>query len=235
MGSNNGSNKKNRKVRIEEPPPQQRRLEDLTINELKPLLKERGLPVSGRKAALIDRLRNGASGGPKPKPWQHSDAKKALKKALLDPTSPIHNMSFEEVLNSDPRYKQYPNFAKYYRDLKKSVEEEKIQVQADDAAARMHLMNFPRSHLNERGYPHWDTHNAKAFLETDVANKLHEKMKPSQLRKTRSAYKEFPPEVFAQRVHREVAKQKAAKFWAHKRNKKGMKKYLKEIAARTHG
>ena len=213
----------------------QQRLEDLKVDQLKSLLRKKGLPVSGRKAELIERLRNGSRRGPKPKAWQHSNAKKDLKRALLDPTSPIHNMSVEDIHNSDIRYKQYPNFPKYYKDLKERVEAEKKQVKLDDIAAERHMRNHPRSILNKRGYPHWDTHSAKKLLEVDIANKVHERMEPSQLRKTRDAYKKFPTDVFTKRVNGEVAKHRAAKFWAHKRNKKGMKKYLQEIATRANG
>ena len=207
-------------------------LEKMTVNQLKPLLRQKGVPVSGRKAELISRLLNGYT-GPKPKPWQHSQAKKDLKRALLDPTSPIHKMTVEEIRKSDDRYTKYPNFEKYYRDLKEHVEAEKEQVKQDDATAERHMANNPRSHLNKRGYPHWDTHAAKALLGVDVANGMHQKMKPLQLRNARNAYTEFPADVFTKRVHREVSKQKGAEFWAHKRNKRGMKKYLKEVALRS--
>ena len=56
------------------------------------------------------------------------------------------------------------------------------QVQADDIAAKDHIRNNPRKPLNQRGYPHWDTHAAKTMLECDVANKVHERMTPQQLR-----------------------------------------------------
>ena len=210
-------------------------LEQMKVRELRSLLKQRGLPVSGKKAELIKRLKNGSSGGPKPKPWQHSSAKKDLKRSLLDPASPIHNMSVEDIRNSDERYQQYPNFEKYYKDLKAQVEAEKRQVKEDDIAAERHMRNNQRSAINKRGYPHWDTHAAKKLLELDVAKGAHQKMKPSKLRDTRVEYKEFPSDVFAKRVHREASKQLGAEFWAYKRNKRGMKKYLKEIAERARG
>ena len=100
-------------------------LEGMKKDQLKALLKERGLPVSGNKAELIDRLKNPPSGS-KPKSWQHSDAKKTLKKALLDPKSPIHTMSVEEILGTDARYKQYPKFKTYYESLKQKVEADKM-------------------------------------------------------------------------------------------------------------
>lgn len=207
----------------------------LKVDQLKSLLKKKGLPVSGRKAELIERLRNGSNGGPKPKAWQHSDAKKDLKRALLNPKSPIHKMSIEEIRCSDPRYKRYPNFETYYKDLKKRVAAEKKQVQLDNIAVENHLKAFPRSHLNRREYPHWDNHAAKELLEVDVANKIHTKKTPQEFRDTRDAYKEFPKDVFAKRINNEVAKQRAAKFWAFKRNKRGMKKYLQDINDRAEG
>lgn len=58
-------------------------------------------------------------------------------------------------------------------------------------------------------------------------------MQPCDLRKMRKEYKDFPPEIFAARVNSEKLKQRGARFWAHKRNKEGMKKYLKEIEERA--
>jgi len=64
--------------------------------------RQKGLPVSGRKKELVHRLKNGSKkGGPKPKAWQHSDAKKDLKRALLDPRSHIINSQY--VLRKRPQ------------------------------------------------------------------------------------------------------------------------------------
>jgi hypothetical protein len=70
-------------------------------------------------------------------------------------------------------------------------------------------------------------------LEEDVANGLHKTMKPRHLRLTRACYQEFPKEVFRKRVCEEASNQKAAGFWADKRNKKAMKKYLQDVQARA--
>jgi hypothetical protein len=45
--------------------------------------------------------------------WQYRKAKKKLKKQLLDPKSIIHNMTADDVWNSNPEYKQYPLFPSY--------------------------------------------------------------------------------------------------------------------------
>lgn len=210
-------------------------LKSLTVKQLQQLLQQKGLPVTGRKSELQVRLNQAAveKQGPKPKPWQHSTAKKDLKRALLDPKSPIHGMSMEQIRASDNRYKQYPNFPKYYNDLKVRVALERERVRLDDMLVRMHLRDCPRPARANRGYPHWNTHAAKALLEVDVSNDLHKEKKPQELRKTRREYKELPKDVFAKRVSQEVAKQRAARFWADKRNKSGMKKFLEDVAKRA--
>jgi hypothetical protein len=52
-------------------------LESLTVKQLQQLLRQKGLPVTGRKSELKVRLNQEAvqNQGPKPKPWQHSMAK----------------------------------------------------------------------------------------------------------------------------------------------------------------
>ena len=143
--------------------------------------RERRFCVGGTKAEIIERLRNPPT-GPQPKAWQHSDAKKALFKALLDPNSGVHGMSTEEVKNSDPRYKQYPYFAKYYKDLKKKVKDLKEQVKVDELAARMHLMSFQKGLLNDKGYPYRDGHVAQRLLELGVSKRLNKTNPPHKLR-----------------------------------------------------
>ena len=70
------------------------------------------------------------------------------------------------------------------------------------------------------------------MLETDIANGLHKVRKPRQIWKIWDEYKVFPKAVFVKRVHHEITKQSAAKFWGIKRNKKGMKRYLEDIEKR---
>ena len=191
-------------------------LENHTVQQLKDLLKLRDLPISGRKADLIVWLRTYSS---RPKPstqWQYSQAKKDLKKALLDPNHVFHTMPPDVIHNSDEKYRQYPMFQEYLKEMKRQVKEEKEQVELDDAIARMHISSFPRAPLNRRGYPHWDDHPARNWLEVDVANGLHETMERYDLYRSRSCYGEFPRNVFVARVNAEIARQKAAKFWAYK-------------------
>lgn len=102
------------------------------------------------------------------------------------------------------------------------------QVENDNIEAKRHLKDCTRSHTR-RGYPRWHDHPAKKLLEIDVRKGQHKKMSQSALRKTRKEYCAFPKDVFYQRVYAESSKQKAVAFWAHKRNKHGMKRHLQEL------
>ena len=196
---------------------------------------KKGLNKLGIKKVLIDRLMGKEPvKDKKAQPWQHCEARKDLKKQLGDPNSSIKGKSVPEIYQSDKRYEEWglKKFEKYYKSLEENVERKKRRVKLDDIAAAEHKKNFPRNAKNKRGYPHWNTHPAKELLETDIANGLHKEKKPSKIRMTRDEYKVFPKAVFGKRVHREITKQSAAKFWAIKRNKKGMKKYLESIERR---
>ena len=97
------------------------RLKAMKKADLKSLLKQKDLPLSGNKEELIERLVLYPNGCPEAPLWQYSNTKKYLKRELLDPSSPIHNMSIKDIWNSDSRYKRYPLFPKYYEVLKRHV------------------------------------------------------------------------------------------------------------------
>ena len=208
-------------------------LESMKNKELQALLKLRNLPISGKKSELIARLRE-YSGRKKPsKAWQYSQAKKDLKKALLDPRSPLHGMTAEAVHNSDEKYKQYPLFPEYFEEMKKKVAAEKESVEVDELASRLHRFHFERPPVDENGRTRWDGHPAQRLLEVDVARGLHKTMPPRELRMTRPEYQQFTEPIFAKAVNKEKLKQLGATFWADSRSKNGMKKYLADVAARA--
>eukprot|EP00804_Cyclotella_cryptica_P014118 CCRYP_005574-RA/>CCRYP_005574-RA protein AED:0.07 eAED:-0.00 QI:0/-1/0/1/-1/1/1/0/233 len=192
-------------------------LNSMTCAQLKDLLKLRDLPVSGKKAELIKRLED-YTGRTKPsKKWQNSQAKKDLKKALLDPNHVFHRMTADAIHNSDEKYKQYPLFPEYLAQMKERVAEEKRQAKDDDRRAEEHNFHFPRSEINKRGYPYWDLSEAKQWLEVDVANGLHKKMTPKELRAKRPhVYAPFPPKVFSASACRGI---KAEGSWVLGRQK----------------
>ena len=104
-------------------------------------------------------------------------------------------------------------FSTCYKDLKNAVEKEKKTVKIDDINAMKHISDNERAKTRQ-GYPSWHDHPAKKLLEVDVVRKLHTKMPPRDLRKTRKEYNEIPENVFCKHVNNEVSKQRATKFWA---------------------
>ena len=71
------------------------------------------------------------------------------------------------------------------------------------------------------------------MLEVDVTNQLHKRITPYELSDTQDIYKDFPLDVFEKWMNNEAKQQKAAKCWAHKQNKRRMKKYLQDLATKT--
>ena len=68
----------------------------------------------------------------------------------------------------------------------------------------------------------------------DVHNKLFITMKPIKLKMSWQEYHQFPAEVFTVRVNKEVVKQRSTGYWAHKRNKENLMKYLQDVKERAH-
>ena len=101
-------------------------------------------------------------------------------------------------------------------------------MEDDNIEAKRHLKYCTRSRPR-RGYPRWHDHPAKKLLEIDVRMGGHKKMSSQALRNTRKEYCDFPEAVFYERLVAESSKQKAVVFWAHKRNKHGMKRHLKGL------
>ncbi|KAL7554864.1 hypothetical protein ACHAWF_019046 [Thalassiosira exigua] len=141
-------------------------------------------------------------------------------------------MTVEEIHRSDPRFSVYllKNFQLNLKILRGKIEATREQVQFDNNVVAKHKQLFPRDNLTTRGYPHWNGHQAKEDLEDDVRDGTADKMPPRKLWATRNTYQEFPKAVFCKRVQAEKRKQREAKFWVEKRNRKSMMKYLKERA-----
>jgi hypothetical protein len=115
------------------------------------------------------------------------------------------------------------NFKTNYKNLKARIEATAARVEFDNNAVQQHKIKFPRQPITKRGYPHWDTHQAKEDLENDVRNGITHKKYPLELRASKNSYQEFPPDIFCKRVHAEMAKQRGAAFWVEKRNRAAMK------------
>lgn len=160
-------------------------------------------------------------------PWRTSRAKAKLQCLLLDKSSHIHEagLTVEQIHSSDPLFAKYAiqNFKTNYRNLKQSIEMEWTCIQFDGLSIQKDKDAFPRQPLTQRGYPFWDTHQAKTLLAEDVKQGRAKDMKPNSLRNTQTCYQDFPAPVFTKHVHQEIRRQREAVAWQDRRNKKGRK------------
>ena len=64
---------------------------------------------------------------------------------------------------------------------------------------------------------------AKMFLEADIRDKKHLRMKPAGLRMSRTVYQHYRLDIFRQRIHQEVRRQKFLFYLELKRAEKQRK------------
>ena len=210
-------------------------LKKLTVKVLQLRLRELELPVSGRKAELIERLLGRGKTTGKVKEWKKSKAKLLLLSMFADKNSRVHNMTTEEVYNSHPWFQNYPlsKFGSYLKTIQSAAKNLEDVVREDEREIQSELIAFPRGEMTIRGYPFWDTHTARSLLETDIRD--GEAMKPKELWLSRDGYKEFPLSVFRDHIHQEKRRQREEPGWVVKRNKKAREIHEEEIEEKKKG
>jgi hypothetical protein len=169
-------------------------------------------------------------------PW--STRKKVKSKAwtllfclFMDPKTGIHDMSPEEIHESDPLFLMYPleDFKKYVKNMAALTEAKIQQLILDKRAYECHISRFPRNSLTIRGYPFWDTSCACKLLTEDWLNGNVQSIKPADLWKSREEYKEFPLHIFRAHIYQEKRKQLEGPYWQNKRNILMQKKHNKDV------
>ena len=154
-------------------------------------------------------------------PWAQSVAKQILEQSILEG-------NVTERSNPDIVYAEHDEYSKYdKRKFKHHLKHllttltryEKNATFANNAVANA-TKNHPRNELTIRGYPFWDTSQARLLLMNDINNGLTTTMKPRELWETRKEYKEFPLDVFRQHIYQENTRRKASTYWLSRKNKK---------------
>ena len=215
-------------------------LKKLKVWELKELLRAFEMPVSGRKAELIQRILGRGKGTKDVKDWKKSKAKIFLSTLINDPKSRVHNMTDEEIYSSHIWFQNYTftKFKGYLGTLQSVVEERKRVVAMNEREVRLEMVRFPRNELTTRGYPFWHTHLARTLLENDVRiirEALADEMTPKELWLSIDEYQEFLQTVFCHHVHQEKRRQREKPGWVVKRNKKARKMHEKEMNEKKEG
>ena len=222
----------------------------LKVSELKPLLKERGLILSGRKAEMVSRLEEYDAARPTSKSggeaamtsttkwkaeekWASSFAKAMLVRLFRDEKSKIHSMTPDEIHSAHPAFKCYPRkrFLPNLCNLKTSLELEKRIVAQDERNFERDMARFPRGEFTSRGKLFWDSHRANEILKQDLDVGKLKSMRPKDLWLTRPEYRDFDSDDFCKYVHQELRARREKPYWIPKRNQAGLQKHNAEVLA----
>jgi hypothetical protein len=87
---------------------------------------------------------------------------------------------------------EFDRFNKNFEALKQKVYNEGLLVEKELEDFEYQKKKFPSTGTSKQGHPLWHKHAAKHLLTKDVEDGLHYQYSPSQLRKMRYEYQEFP-------------------------------------------
>jgi hypothetical protein len=165
--------------------------------------------------------------------WKYSKVKEMMRQELWDKSSDIHKWSakkvaseFKNELKELGDYK-FDRFNKNFEALKQKVYNEGLMVEKELEDFEYQKKKFPSTGTSKQGHPLWHKHAAKHLLTKDVEDGLHHQYSPSQLRKMRYEYQEFPLSTFRKHIYQEKTKQHSEPYWVVKRNKKARRQHEK--------
>jgi hypothetical protein len=81
-------------------------------------------------------------------------------------------------------------------------------------------MLHPRSQMTYRGYPHWDTSEARQLLKVDIDDGAQNTMSVDDFWRSREAYQMFPKDVFRKHIHQECSSRLQSTYWLTKQKPK---------------
>jgi hypothetical protein len=156
----------------------------------------------------------------KVRPWLSSQAKRNLKQDILDRVV-TEDMNARQVYNMRPEYKEYDytRFSANLRALRINIADNQERAVEDYADLIQDLDLHPRRALTNRGYPFWDTSEAKILLIQDLDDGLHLDLTPSELWETRYAYQLYPLTTFRNHIYQQIRSEKDKAYWMHQREK----------------
>jgi len=153
-----------------------------------------------------------------PTKWAKSEAKKILKKDILEGIVP-EEMGAKEVYVMHPEYVEYAlkNFTTNLRNLRKSIKKLQTRAESDHLALLHDLQVCPVDTVTEMGHPIWNRNPAQNLLKEDVSSGVHNYMSPKELWSKRMEYKTFTLEKFRNHLYQEIRSRKENAYWTAKK------------------
>jgi hypothetical protein len=112
-------------------------------------------------------------------------------------------------------FKNFPFVKERYQDrintLRTAIKRSYTWAEYDNKAVVEDLEKHPLKQSNVKGEPRWEGSEAQRLLKLDVDNGVHLQAnydKPSKLRDSREAYKEFGKEKFWKHLYQEIKSRK---------------------------
>jgi hypothetical protein len=158
--------------------------------------------------------------GQEPHPWRGSSAQLVLRRLLVSGAIPAE-MPTKRVWESfcvvRPEFAGFQShkFPPRLRSMRHQVQSSSQRSSVENAAFLRDRELFPFNAVTNRNLPRWEGSPAEKHLKADITAKIHERMKPEDLRETRPEYLEFSLTVFRKHIHQE---KRLKKYIAQYRN-----------------
>ncbi len=154
--------------------------------------------------------------------WQYSNAKAALKAAIMEkevPLRPVENEDEDDLyayFHCRPEVANHGEFEKFksrLNALRDQIRNEMSRAEEDEEAFLIYVKNHPKATTSAMGnYPEWEGHAAQKLLQADMAQGYHLTMEPKELWLSEDEYVLFPLKVFRDHIHQETRTKKFLNF-----------------------
>ena len=154
-------------------------------------------------------------GGDQDKAWQCSDAKAALKAAIMGGEVPLEPAGDEDedvlwvFFNSRAEIFNCGGFDDHFKrrlaSLRKDIQRDNSRADEDLIAFNTFTKNHPKATVAAAGnYPEWEGSDAQKWLKDDMAHGKHHDLLPMKLWDSRDDYILFPLKVFRDHIYQET-------------------------------
>jgi len=160
--------------------------------------------------------------------YRKSRARLLIHQDVADGTIPA-DMPVEQAFASRPEFAEYDGERLFPSRLASSRKQHVAKTersQSELQALHHDRQIFPRPALTHWGEPQWEGSTAQSLLMKDVLeDRVHERMKPQEIWKSRDAYSLFDKDRFREKIYQV---QRTDKFNKHMRAKNEKKKKAKK-------
>ena len=134
--------------------------------------------------------------------WDDTESKRLVRAGIID-ESITEEMSLEDIYNLHPEVHGKHPWAAWKRNvqaMRNAIEKEKTRSMEDWLTYKIDVVKLKEMRPVNRQVP-WHLSEAHKHLKEDIANGLHEQMKPKELYMTRASYQEFDLKVFRKHIY----------------------------------